>query len=80
MFFIAAGFDHTKQIQLMESLLRHPTPKTFVRDGRTPLGDLKLIFEGPLLTDMEGEFRVRTVWQVDGAHAAHFVTAVPLTD
>ncbi|MGU3286343.1 hypothetical protein [Methylobacterium mesophilicum] len=42
-------------------------------------GDVKVIFEGPLVTPDGRNPQVRTVWRLDAARNAYFVTAVPLT-
>ena len=61
------------------TLLDHPADTTFVAETMSGRGDVRVIFAGPLVTPDGRNPQVRTVWRLDAARNACFVTAVPLT-
>ena len=78
-FFKRFGFHLGDSLSLSTALLDHPTETSFVGEIVSTRGDVKLIFEGPLITPDGRHPRVRTVWRIDTKGHAHFVTAVPMT-
>ncbi|AWI91675.1 hypothetical protein C0214_13225 [Methylobacterium sp. DM1] len=74
------GFSATAPEILAEALLAHAASAYLGRDGLTPLGDIKLIYEGPLHAPSGRSPIVRTVWRLLPDDTAHFVTAVPLKE
>ena len=78
-FFKRFGFAQQAPFSLSSALLAHPTRGTFVAETISARGDVKMIFEGPIVTPNGRSPRVRTVWRIDSGFDAHFITAVPLT-
>jgi hypothetical protein len=78
-FFKRFGFGMHDPLALSSALLDHPAESTFVGETISGRGDVKVIFEGPIVTPDGRNPRVRTVWRLDDARNAYFVTAVPLT-
>lgn len=74
------GFSASAPDILAEALLSHAKPEHFAREGVTPLGDRKLVYEGPLHAPNGRSPSVRTVWRVLPDGTALLVTAVPLKD
>lgn len=74
------GFSGSAPEILAQALLSHARPGHFVREALTPLGDRKLVYEGPLQAPNGRAPRPRTVWRVLTDGTALFVTAVPLKE
>lgn len=78
-FFMSFGFSPSDPRTLAFAILSHARPERFVRFGLTPLGDVKLIYEGPVETPDGRNPNIRTVWRVVSDDTGEFVTAVPIT-
>ena len=74
------GFSASAPEALAQALLAHARPEHLSKEGRTPLGDVKLIYEGPLHAPNGRSPSVRSVWRVMPDDTAHFVTAIPLKE
>lgn len=79
-FFELFGFTATAPDILAEALLAHAASANLAREGLTPFGDIKLIYEGPLYAPSGRSPIVRTVWRLLPDDTAHFVTAVPMKE
>lgn len=77
-FFFGFGYAPANPETLVASLLAHAQPTNFVREGLTPEGKRKLVFEGEIQAPDGRRPWIRTVWQIDDAGLANFVTAVPM--
>jgi hypothetical protein len=75
-FFKHFGFHLGDPLALSSALLDHPTETFFIGETVSARGDVKLIFEGPIITPDGHHPHVRTVWRIDATGQAHFVTAV----
>nr|WP_238246638.1 DUF6883 domain-containing protein [Methylobacterium iners] len=77
-FFLGFGWTAADPETFSIALLEHARPELLVNEAISPMGDLKLIFEGPVPAPDGRTPNVRSVWQVEG-QVLRFVTAVPLT-
>lgn len=78
-FFKRFGFHLGDPLSLSSALLDHPTETSYIGETVSARGDVKLIFEGPILSPDGRHPHIRTVWRIDATGHAHFVTAVPMT-
>lgn len=78
-FFKRFGVHLGDPLSLSSAPLDHPTETSFIGKTVSARGDIKRIFEGPIVTPDGRHPRVRTVWRIDATGHAHFVTAVPMT-
>ncbi|WP_348529767.1 DUF6883 domain-containing protein [Methylorubrum populi] len=74
------GFSIFAPEVLAQALPAHAKPEHLAREGLTPLGDVKLVYEGPLQTPHGRSPTVPTVWRLISDDTAYFVTAVPLKE
>ena len=65
---------------LAATLLLHAHPMRLTGEHLTPEGKRKLVFVGSIQTPDGRQPWIRTVWQIDDAGKAVFVTAVPIKD
>ena len=79
-FLAVFGFSGDAPEILAQALLAHAKPEHLAKEGLTPLGDVKVIYEGPLQAPNGRSPLVRTVWRLLPDDTAHFVTAVPLKE
>lgn len=77
-FFHGFGFGTEAPDVLAGALLSHAVPENLTREGVTPLGDRKLVFEGSIVAPNGRKPWVRMVWRIDRDGTAQFVTAIPL--
>lgn len=78
-YFKRFGYDQAAPYDLAAALLAHPSWDTFVTKTVSGRGDVKLVFEGSIAAPDGRRPTIRTVWRLDEAGKASFVTAVPLT-
>lgn len=77
-FFFGFGYSPANTETLAGALLAHPQLLNFVAEGLTPDGKRKLVFEGEIHAPDGRRPWIRTVWQIDDAGQAVFITAVPM--
>lgn len=77
-FFFSFGYSPANSEMLVAGLLAHAQSANFVSEGLTPEGKRKLVFEGEIQAPDGRRPWIRTVWQIDDAGQAIFVTAVPM--